>query len=69
MTARYFVGITNDLQRVVFRSNVIPTSGTFGGMFSAAIGPFRTKRAALFMACNPYCHSVSDAERLSKLTP
>ena len=40
--------------------------------FLALIGPFRTKRAAMWMAHpvrglqNPHCRSVADAERLSK---
>lgn len=69
MIQRYFVGITPKLENIVFRSEVIPTSDTHGNIYLAVIGPFRTKRAAVFMAnChnNPHCRSVSDAERISK---
>ena len=68
LTNRFFVGIKSDLKREVFRSAGIPNENTFGE-YSAVIGPFRTKRAAVFMAnCqnNPHCLSVSDAERISK---
>jgi len=69
MTQRYFVGIAPKLEKIVFRSSEVPTSNTHGKIYSAVIGPFKTKRAAVFMAnChnNPHCRSVSDAERISK---
>jgi len=39
--------------------------------YNVAIGPFKTRRAAEYMASpaginNPHCRSVADAERLSK---
>ncbi len=38
--------------------------------YDAAIGPFKTRRAAEYMAGpganNPHCRSVADAEKLSK---
>jgi hypothetical protein len=57
----------------VFRTLVRePTFEDFGGAFVALIGPFRTKRAARFMAKhgahtgNPHCVTVADAERISR---
>jgi hypothetical protein len=49
-----------------FSSAVEPTSTTHGEYYSAVVGPFRTKRAAFFMAENPMVLTVSDAEELCK---
>jgi len=71
---RYYVGLSEDLERrhvrSVFRSSTIPNEETHGADYAAAIGPFRTKRGAEFMArygaCNPHCRTVNEAERLAK---
>jgi hypothetical protein len=56
----------------VFPCEAVPTFESHGHLFAAVVGPFRTKRAAVFMAMtapNPHCHCVADAERLVKLYP
>jgi hypothetical protein len=67
---RYYVGIGPDLKRKLFRSASTPEAHTHGSIYSAVIGPFRTKRGAEFMrdhgANNPHCQTVREAERLAK---
>lgn len=67
---RYYVGIGPDLKRKLFRSASEPEAHTHGSIYSYVIGPFRTKRGAIFMrdfgANNPHCQTVRDAERISK---
>jgi hypothetical protein len=47
-----------------------PVQETHGHLYAAVIGPFRTIRAAKFMAehgrNNPHLQTVNDAERISK---
>lgn len=54
----------------VFKSESEPTFNTHGHKYLAAIGPFRTMRAARFMRdhgkFNPHCRCVSEAERLGR---
>jgi hypothetical protein len=56
--------------RIVFRSIFVPTQESYGDIYAAVIGPFRTWRGAHFMATygegNPHCQCVDDAERLAK---
>jgi hypothetical protein len=49
----------------VFRSATTPTEKTHH-YFRYVVGPFRTARAAHYMANNPYVVCVAEAERLSK---
>ena len=71
--ARYYVGLsaTEPGARKVFstRSRAVPTPSTHGHLYSAVIGPFRTKRGALVMARygrnNPHLQTVADAEKLA----
>ena len=70
-TTRYYVGIRhNSIARRVFKSEMVPTQSTHGHLFSAVIGPFRTKRGACFCALfghnNPHIQHVNDAERIAK---
>lgn len=60
-----YVGV-NGMYREYFRSQETPTE-TSHPQYKAVIGPFRTKRAALFM-CDQFknCQSVADAERISR---
>lgn len=56
----------------IFACECVPTFASHGQRYAAVIGPFRTKRAAIFMsrtAPNPHCRTVSEAERLVKLHP
>jgi hypothetical protein len=66
----WYVGCNAGMKRDLFTADQTPTFATHGGQFAAVIGPFRTKRGALFMAQygngNPHCQCVADAERLGK---
>ena len=66
----YYVGLSG-IHRILFRSDETPTQAEYGRFYRAVIGPFRTKRGAIFMRdCgrnNPHCQNVSDAERLVKV--
>ena len=65
---RFYVGLKH-LSRTVFKSRDTPSPTTHGHAYAAVIGPFRTKRGAIFMRDhgqnNPHCQSVADAERLA----
>ena len=67
---RFYVGLGKHA-RVVFASAETPTEESHGGAYGAAIGPFRTKVGAWYMATygggNPHCLCVADAERLAKV--
>lgn len=66
---RFYVGVSRK-PRELFSANRTPTIDSHGHRFGAVIGPFRTKRGAMFMrdhgANNPHCRSVSEAERLAR---
>ncbi len=71
MSKRYYVGThKGELRRTVFTSTSTPTQATHGAQYAAVIGPFRTKRAASFMALfgsnNPHLQTVLDAERIAR---
>lgn len=69
MTTRIYLGL-KDGQRTMFRSADSPTEATHGHLYSAVVGPFRTKRAAILMRdCgnSPHIQSVHDAERIARL--
>lgn len=74
MIFRYYVGLDGQT-RTVFRLSrfCVPTQTSHGSLYQAVIGPFRTNRAAEFMAKagwnNPHCQTVADAERLSRTVP
>jgi len=69
MARKYFVGL-RDGKRFVFTAETIPTQATHGDRYTAVIGPFRTKRAAILTAVtggnNPHIQHVNDAERIAK---
>ena len=46
---RFYLGIKGTARKV-FKSDVTPTQETHGEQFNAVIGPFRTKRGAMFAA-------------------
>lgn len=70
MPTRWYVG-HKDGRMELFQAEAIPTWISHGEVYAAVIGPFRTKRGALFMATygrgNPHCRTVAEAERLGKL--
>ena len=70
MVMRIYVGCKGGTYEV-FKAEAEPTAATYGAQFRGVIGPFRTMRAARFMANpaarnNPHVLNVADAERISK---
>lgn len=65
MKAHWYVGLMTGA-RVVFKQETQPVREQC--MYDACIGPFSTKRGALFMANfgqgNPHCRDVREAEKL-----
>lgn len=53
----------------VFKA-INPTSESHGSVYFGVTGPFKTKRAAVFMATkgwmNPHCLSVAQAKKLAR---
>lgn len=51
----------------VFRAAIMPTAESHGKVYSAVVGPFKTKGGAEYMAKygrnNPHCRTVSEAEK------
>jgi hypothetical protein len=66
---RWYVGVKG-AARKAFKADVVPTRATHGDQFGAVIGPFRTKRGAMFAAAfghnNPHFRTTADAERIAK---
>jgi hypothetical protein len=70
---KFYIGLKNaphKHDRILFKNEAVPTRESHGHLFFATIGPFRTKRGAIFMRdygrSNPHCQTVQDAERLGK---
>jgi len=69
-TLRWYVGykVTGGLE--AFQALSDPTHATHGNEYAAVIGPFKTKRGAMFMQDhgfgNPHIQHVHDAERIAK---
>ena len=71
MTRKHYVGLTRMSDRFqYFTSMEEPTFKNAGCRYAAVIGPFKTKRAALWTEKyghnNPHFQHVQDAERLSR---
>lgn len=70
LRSRLYIGLTFDSPYVIFRATDTPTAQTTGSRFMAVIGPFRTRRGAVFMRDhgrnNPHVCCVADAERIAK---
>jgi hypothetical protein len=68
--ARAYVGVRRDLRREVFKATRTPTRKQYGRRYAYVVGPFRTVRAARYMADyganNPHCTCVAQAEWLAK---
>ena len=65
---RFYVGLKGG-RRFVFKSATVPTRATHGHRYNSVIGPYRTKRAAVWSAVqadNPHFQTAADAERISK---
>jgi hypothetical protein len=71
MNKRYYLGLGATC-REVFQSEETPTANAYP-QYLAVIGPFRTRRGAVFMRDygkgNPHCQCVADAERLALRVP
>jgi len=75
---KYYVGMKKDWTLEAFLSEVEPAQHsishrTHGHIYRFVVGPFRTKRGALFFEQyghnNPHCCNVSQTERLAKSHP
>jgi len=68
--ARAYVGVRRDLRREVFKATKTPTRKQYGRRYAYVVGPFKTVRAARYMADyganNPHCTCVAQAEWLAK---
>lgn len=78
MKNQWYIGICNGSipcepkgKYKAFRPILAPTEENYNSQFFALIGPFQTKRAALWAEKygrgNPHFQHVADAERLSKI--
>ncbi len=58
---------------VQFRSSTIPTKESHGHLYTAVIGPFKSKVGASYFARygrnNPHIRTADDAERLARANP
>lgn len=68
---RWYVGISPGKRYQAFKATTTPTVESHGAVYLYAIGPFRTKRAALWVErfgpfSPPQFHTVNDAERLAR---
>ena len=67
---RWYVGVKASGARTPFKANSTPTRESHGAQYGAVIGPFRTKRGAMFDAAvgrnNPHIQHVNDAERIAR---
>jgi hypothetical protein len=72
MRHHFYIGIDRLTHKFkAFRYIKTPTEANCGDLFAAVIGPFKTKRAALWAEQygqnNPHFRHVDDAERLCRL--
>jgi hypothetical protein len=67
---QWYVGVVKD-HFEAFRSELTPTETKWGPVYRCVVGPFITKRAALWAEKygfnNPHFQHVRDAERLARL--
>ena len=63
---KHYVGLNVDGKYEYFRSEFEPTEKNCGHIYKFVIGPFKTKRGALFMEKygknNPHCYDVDSTE-------
>jgi hypothetical protein len=68
VTAKWYVGLKDGIYEA-FSSEEYPTEDSFGELYKAVIGPFKTRRGAEFMAAhgqgNPHLRSADDADRIA----
>lgn len=64
---RFYIGVKQDYSREVFKAPTTPTETTHGALYLYAIGPFVTKRGALWGAQRgAYWYTIAQAEREAK---
>ncbi len=68
---KFYLGYRNaSTVRELIQCATFPTFETHGKTFAATVGPFKTKRGAIFMRDhgqgNPHCCTVAQAEKLGK---
>ena len=70
MKNKHYVGLLSGKGLIYFASTKEVNRVSHGELYSAVVGPFRTKRAALWAEKygyrNPHFQHVSDAEKLSR---
>ena len=65
---RYYVGYRDGRAVAMFPSETTPTATEHGSQYAAVVGPFVTKRGALWAFNNRGCHfgSIAESERAAK---
>lgn len=69
MKRKWYVGRTKDKRMVPFNASSLPTADSHGHVYVYAIGPFVTKRGAIFCSKNcfgPVLQTVVEFERAAK---
>jgi hypothetical protein len=69
----FYLGRRGADDLVLFRSTAIPTKQSHGHLYTAVIGPFKSKVGARYFARygqnNPHIRTADDAERLARADP
>jgi hypothetical protein len=69
----YFLGKRGQDDLILFRSPTTPTKETHGHLYTAVIGPFRSRVGASYFARfgrnNPNIRTAADAEHLARADP
>jgi hypothetical protein len=69
MASKFYIG-RKDGKQQIFKSETTPTQASHGHLYTSVMGPFRTKRGAMFQVAfgdgNPHVQHVRDAERIAK---
>jgi hypothetical protein len=69
----FYLGRRKQGDLVQFRSSTIPTKESHGHLYTAVIGPFKSKVGASYFARygrnNPQIRTADDAERLARADP
>ena len=69
----FYLGRRGQDDLILFRSSTTPTEETHGHLYTAVIGPFKSKVGASYFARygrnNPHIRTADDAERLARADP
>ncbi len=69
----FYLGRRGPDDLVLFRSSTIPTKESHGHLYTAVIGPFKSRVGASYFARygrnNPHLRTADDAERLARADP